>query len=129
MLSARAKQPLQILCLGAALACTTMPAAAKRGDRAVVGIEGTCRVDEAYRRSHPIPPVPVQFGGATGTFAPIVRVDLEGERVVGVQVIQSSRDRNVDRDALAAVRRWRYICSGTGDAKDTIFMKVPVLVQ
>jgi TonB family protein len=62
---------------------------------------------EAEADFHPAPVLPPELRGFQGSVRVRVKVDTEG-RVEDVEIVRSSGDREVDRAALRAVRRWEY---------------------
>ena len=63
--------------------------------------------------------------GIQGTVILIIDVDANGN-VTNVSVEKSSRNRDLDRAAMEAARKWRFNPGSSGGAKSAGRVRVPV---
>jgi len=83
-------------------------------------------VDASYKNRNPpkYPPAALR-AGITGTVVLIIDVDASGN-VTNVSVEKSSRNRDLDRAAMDAARKWRFNPGSQGGQKVAGRVRVPV---
>ena len=83
-------------------------------------------VDASYKNRNPpkYPPAALR-AGVTGTVVLIIDVDASGN-VTNVSIEKSSRNRDLDRAAMDAARKWRFNPGSQGGQKVAGRVRVPV---